>query len=228
MKNKNQQAGKTFSGILIGLVLAVVVVAGLLWFLNNNKTTFQHQEPAKPEQIREPDILNPPGLNTESSASNQNTDGSTDGSGVVDEGEDTSPPPVVKVEPTQPKIIPKEHKDDAGKKNVDKPIKVSPEDILNSGSLEKAQAKAKKEQSPAVKTSKNVVYQVGSYAKEETADAQRAQLVMLGIDAKIEKAQVGQGKTVYRVKTMPVTEAQAAIVAKNLRSNGIDYLPVSK
>lgn len=233
MKKHIHQAGKTFSGILIGLVLAVVVVAGLLWFLNNNKTTFQEHDSVVVDEV-ETEVLTPPDFNNGNSSAEENGDLTqweddldTHPEGASQELETVDKPIEPAVKPKVDNRKPQEtKKPDA--KPVEKPIKVTPEQILDNGSIEKAREKAEQDATKQVKTGKKIVLQAGSYAKQETADAQRAQLLMLGVDAHVEKAQISGGKTVYRVKTSKLAAAESAAIEKTLKSNGIDYLAISQ
>ena len=59
MKNTRTQAGKGLSGFMIGLLLATAVIAGVLFFLNKNKTPFK--QPEIQTQTPPPEILTPGG-----------------------------------------------------------------------------------------------------------------------------------------------------------------------
>ena len=67
--------------------------------------------------------------------------------------------------------------------------------------------------------------QAGSFRKRTDADRVRAQILLLGLDVKLEDAKLGDGETWYRVQVGPfqdrssVTEAQ-----KTLAGNGYDNL----
>lgn len=235
MKTQTHQTGKTFSGILIGLVMAVVVIAGLLWFLNNNKTTFQQHETVT-EEVIETEELTPPsidethleqGTSEELGSDTQweeDTDKVTPPDSIDEIIEQTNevktPQPVVK----QPAVVKEKTKTEV-KAKEDKPVKVTPEQILDNGSIEKAREQVKKDTVEQAKSAKKITLQAGSYTNEDAANTQRARLIMMGIDAKIETAQVG-GRTVYRVKTNAVAENQAAKVKSQLKNNGIDFIAI--
>lgn len=57
---------------------------------------------------------------------------------------------------------------------------------------------------------KDVSYrlQVGSFKKMADADRQKARLALLGVEADIQKVNIGQGDIYYRVLTMPFTSKQ--------------------
>ncbi len=57
---------------------------------------------------------------------------------------------------------------------------------------------------------KNVSYrlQVGSFRKMSDADRQKARLALLGVEADIQKVNIGQGDIYYRVLTMPFDNKQ--------------------
>ncbi|MDO4249091.1 MAG: SPOR domain-containing protein [Neisseria sp.] len=128
--------------------------------------------------------------------------------------------------------------------------KPSPEQILNSGNVDKARQQANKEeaerkkaeaalsgragqsqeskakidkQSAATKKSGKVVIQVGSYGNKQAADAQRAKLAMMGVSAQVVEGQAGD-KSVYRVQTGELDSEAAASVRKKLQQNGVQSL----
>ncbi len=129
--------------------------------------------------------------------------------------------------------------------------KPSPEQILDSGNVDKARQQANKEKAAqeaerkraeaalsgraggqgnqstdSAKTKSSggkVVLQVGSYGNKQTADAQRAKLAMMGVSARVVEGQV-EGKSVYRVQTGELSRDAAASVRKKLQQNGVQSL----
>ncbi|HEZ4418303.1 TPA: cell division protein FtsN, partial [Neisseria meningitidis] len=81
--------------------------------------------------------------------------------------------------------------------------KPTPEQILNSGSIEKARSAAAKEVQK-MKTSDKAeathYLQMGAYADRRSAEGQRAKLAILGISSKVVGYQAGH-KTLYRVQS---------------------------
>lgn len=125
------------------------------------------------------------------------------------------------------------------KASVQTNIKPSPELILESGNIEKAREAARRQaatknntvkpsenKKPAVQAATtttqhgNVVLQAGSFVNVRSADAQRARLAMMGIQAKVVEAQVN-GKSVYRVQTHGLNGNKATETKNTLQRNGI-------
>ena len=219
MKNTLTQAGKGLSGFIIGLLLATVVIAGVLFFLNKNKTPFK--QPEIQTQTPPPEILTPGGQQASTPPVTPASD--VLGSFIASQ-EATASTPAMPPEtsmPPQPKPQPKP------KPVTEKPTQPSPEQILNSGSVEKARAAAKQEAeqnktSPTPKSG-TVLLQLGSFKDNSAADAQRAKLAMLGVNAHVVKGSAN-GQTVYRVQTGTLSRQQAEKMAAHLRQNQIDSL----
>ena len=122
----------------------------------------------------------------------------------------------------------------AEKKAAAKP---TPEQILNSGSIEKARqaandgakqsaaksAETKKAATPkeaAKDSGKKVLVQMGSYGDRNSADAQRAKLAMLGVQSSVVTS-TANGKNVYRVQSGVMSQEAAKRVQQTLQNNGV-------
>ena len=117
--------------------------------------------------------------------------------------------------------------------------KPTPEQILNSGSIEKARkaanASAAKESSNSVSkqsvekaetaanSGKKAFLQLGSYADRSSADSQRAKLAILGVSSKVVESQNGD-KTIYRVQSNTMPQEAAVKLQKNLQGHNINSL----
>lgn len=147
------------------------------------------------------------------------------------------PPVVVKTQPKAetPKAEPKPKTAKAPKEE-----KPSPEQILESGNVEKAREQARREaiakeqerkkaeaalSGKADKSSRQgeskTVVQAGAYGNRDAAESQRAKLAMMGVNANIVQAEV-KGQTMYRVQTAPSSKESAAETRKTLQQNGVD------
>ena len=147
------------------------------------------------------------------------------------------PPVVVKTQPKAetPKAEPKPKTAKAPKEE-----KPSPEQILESGNVEKAREQARREaiakeqerkkaeaalSGKAEKSSRQgeskTVVQAGAYGNRDAAESQRAKLAMMGVNANIVQAEV-KGQTMYRVQTAPSSKESAAETRKTLQQNGVD------
>ena len=274
MNAKKKQYGKGIGGFIFGLLLATLVIGGILYFLNGDKT--KYNEVSKPQELPKPEILTPAssGMATASAVSEVSIVSDVEASAEIlgaeeppasDAGtpsdsattaEETGTAPVVappvlttstdeqqrlaeekrrteqaKQERLKQQAAQKAREAEAAKKaqtetevkkTETKPAaKPTPEQILNSGSLEKAQKEASAKQ-PAVAPSSGgrVIVQMGSYNNEQAAEAQRAKLAMIGVSANVVQA-TANGKTVYRVQSGRLNKDAAEGVSKTLQQNGV-------
>lgn len=250
--NKFSQSGKGLSGFFFGLILATVIIAGILFYLNQSgQNAFKIPVPSK--QPAETEILKPknqPKEDIQPEPADQNAlsepDAATEAeqsdaekaADKADEVEEKAGEPereepdgqavrkkvlteereqtvrekaqkkdaeTVKKQAVKPsketeKKAPKEEKKAEKEKVAPKP---TPEQILNSGSIEKARSAAAKEVQK-MKTSDKAeathYLQMGAYADRRSAEGQRVKLAILGISSKVVGYQAGH-KTLYRVQS---------------------------
>ncbi|MBJ7794721.1 cell division protein FtsN [Neisseria meningitidis] len=250
--NKFSQSGKGLSGFFFGLILATVIIAGILFYLNQSgQNAFKIPVPSK--QPAETEILKPknqPKEDIQPEPADQNAlsepDAATEAeqsdaekaADKADEVEEKAGEPereepdgqavrkkvlteereqtvrekaqkkdaeTVKKQAVKPsketeKKAPKEEKKAEKEKVAPKP---TPEQILNSGSIEKVRSAAAKEVQK-MKTSDKAeathYLQMGAYADRRSAEGQRAKLAILGISSKVVGYQAGH-KTLYRVQS---------------------------
>ncbi|HEZ0586304.1 TPA: cell division protein FtsN [Neisseria meningitidis] len=250
--NKFSQSGKGLSGFFFGLILATVIIAGILFYLNQSgQNAFKIPVPSK--QPAETEILKPknqPKEDIQPEPADQNAlsepDAATEAeqsdaekaADKADEVEEKAGEPereepdgqavrkkalteereqtvrekaqkkdaeTVKKQAVKPsketeKKVSKEEKKAEKEKVAPKP---TPEQILNSGSIEKARSAAAKEVQK-MKTSDKAeathYLQMGAYADRRSAEGQRAKLAILGIYSKVVGYQAGH-KTLYRVQS---------------------------
>ncbi|MGD2118755.1 MAG: SPOR domain-containing protein [Chromatiales bacterium] len=73
----------------------------------------------------------------------------------------------------------------------------------------------------------NYRLQVGSFKRLADADRQKARLALIGVEAGIEKVNIGQGEVYHRVLTQPFKSRQELNASrKRLQQNGINSLVV--
>ncbi len=78
---------------------------------------------------------------------------------------------------------------------------------------------------PADTPSGRFILQVGSYRSFEDADRVKANLALLGMEARIEKAVLKTGEIWYRVRVGPLTDArQMEALRAQMKANGINAL----
>ncbi|WP_373741878.1 SPOR domain-containing protein [Neisseria sp.] len=132
------------------------------------------------------------------------------------------------------------------KENARKTAKPTPEEILDSGSVEKAREAARekrreeerarrvieadngknkaerkaKSSDGQAKSGRKVYLQMGSYNQRGQADSQRAKLAMMGVSAGVVESEVN-GKTVYRLQSGAIDSAEAKRIQQTLQRNGV-------
>lgn len=242
--NINKQHGKGLSGFMLGLLLATLVIAAILFFLNrSSKDSFKQQEPVVitppvPEILTPKESASMPDLSA-SSASDLAASGVDVLEGFILEQTASEPQtaPVAPAAPSKPKVEkpaakPAQPKAETPPKPASKPApaaKPTPEQILDSGSIEKARKEAQKEaaqkaeRKPAPAAGGNLILQMGSFGDQQSADAQRAKLAMMGVSSNVVQATVN-GKTVYRVQSGRLSRAEAERTRQTLKQNGVDSL----
>lgn len=280
--NKFSQSGKGLSGFFFGLILATVIIAGILFYLNQTgqnafKSPFLSKQPAETEILKpknqpkedvQPDptdhnvLTEPDGAKTlESTDGEKNIDKQDVADKVTEVAEQTDEPE--QEEPKERNIRKKagqseEHvrgvreevsKKDAGmpKKQAVKPSetvekkavkeekkagkgktepKPTPEQILNSGSIEKARSEAAREVQKlktSVKEEATNYLQMGAYANRQSAEEQRAKLAILGISSKVVGYQAGS-KMLYRVQSNNMSADAVKKMQAELKKHGVASL----
>lgn len=273
--NKFSQSGKGLSGFFFGLILATVIIAGILFYLNQSGQN-AFKIPASSKQPAETEILKPknqPKEDIQPEPADQNAlsepDAATEAeqsdaekaADKADEVEEKAGEPereepdgqavrkkalteereqtvrekaqkkdteTVKKQAVKPsketeKKAPKEEKKAAKEKVAPKP---TPEQILNSGSIEKARSAAAKEVQK-MKTSDKAeathYLQMGAYADRQSAEGQRAKLAILGISSKVVGYQAGH-KTLYRVQSGNMSADAVKKMQDELKKHGVASL----
>ena len=277
--NKFSQSGKGLSGFFFGLILATVIIAGILFYLNQTgqnafKSPFLSKQPAEteilkpknqPEEDVQPDPTDHNVLTEPDGAKTMESTKTIDKQAVADKvtevAEQTDEPE--QEEPKERNIRKKagqseEHvrevreevsKKDAGtpKKQAVKPSekvekkalkeekkagkgktepKPTPEQILNSGSIEKARSEAAREVQKlktSVKEEATNYLQMGAYANRQGAEEQRAKLAILGISSKVVGYQAGS-KMLYRVQSNNMSADAVKKMQAELKKHGVASL----
>ena len=198
--------GGAFKGILYGLMLGLVIAAAVAWWFNRMPSPFidktggtASQAPAKPAG----DAAKP---------ASESTPG---------------PAPVnAQGENGQPIALPGKPGDPVPEKRFQFP------DILSGKTDGTTAAPAKPvdgskttEVAKPVDVPTGFYLMAGSFQKPTDAEAQKANLALIGFDASVQKAVIGE-KVWYRVKIGPFKRQDDANRARNeLKENGIDAVP---
>ncbi|MBF1298772.1 MAG: SPOR domain-containing protein [Neisseria sp.] len=234
---KSTQYGKGLAGFFFGLILATGIIAGILFFLNQgNQNVFK--ELTQPKQSEEPEILKP----QDKAEKRPTTDtSSTQADEEKAKAEKEAADKTAKDKKAADQLTDKQ-KERAERKLAEKKAaeakkqnKPTPEQILNSGSIEKARkaanASATKESSKqsaekaeaTANSGKKAFLQLGSFADRSSADSQRAKLAILGVSSKVVESQNGD-KTIYRVQSNTMPQEAAVKLQKNLQGHNINGL----
>ena len=261
---QNKPYGKGLSGFIFGLLLATLIIGVVLYFLNNTPSGIR--QPEEPETEIRPEILTP---RQERRAEPEPRPGDTaSGSGryALPPGDITDKPPVAASMPQQAST-PAQRPED--KPEQDKPAqtkpreqqrkpepeaKPTPEQILESGNVERAREQARRQrreaeakaareaEAKAARETKaaeprgsrsnaeprggngRYIVQMGSYNNPQAADTQRAKLAMLGVNARVASSKRSDGQTVYRIQSGRLSRAEAQALSEHLRGNGVDTL----
>lgn len=254
----NKPHGQGLSGFIFGLLLATLIIGVVLYFLNNTPSGIK--QPEAPKTEIQPEILTPRQERQPEQRPSDTTVGSDSGRYTLPPGDITDKPPVAASVPQQAST-PAQRPED--KPEQDKPAqtkpreqqrkpepeaKPTPEQILESGNVERAREQARRQRREAeakaareaeAKTAEQraqrnaeahsggngrYIVQMGSYNNPQAADTQRAKLAMLGVNARVTSSKRSDGQTVYRIQSGRLSRAEAQALSERLRGNGIDTL----
>lgn len=218
-----RQTGNGLTSFIVGLLIATMIIAGILYFLNKSKSDFKNPV-VNNTQASAPEILTPPASSIPDlppvtlptpTASQPAESASTPTVSASQIDEQSSRPNT----PDNPSHTPATTPNSGKSIKTENPPTVTPEQILESGSIEKALQDVQKKQN-----TKNKVYlQIGSFNNLTDADAQRAKLIMLGIDSNIITVNI-KGNTRYRVITNKMNQQEANQIQQTLQQNNFDSL----
>jgi cell division protein FtsN len=194
-----KQGGGTFLGFIIGLVLGLGVALAVAIYVTKVPTPFSNKnQPRTSAQ----DVLE------------------------TEKNKDWNPNSVLQPKaPAEPPVAPDASAAVTAPQTADKAI-TPPRPAVTAdplGDLAKAKSGLN---TPAAPTDANdpfdYVVQAGAYRTSTDADAQKAKLALLGLDAKVSERDQA-GRVVYRVRLGPFSDKNAAErIRVQLESNGID------
>jgi cell division protein FtsN len=208
MTMKNSQRGGTFMGVIIGLVVGLGLSLAVAIYVTKVPTPFSNKnQPRSSEQ--------------DTAESQKNKDWNPNTVLQTKPAAEQPPSPIVPSAEMQPKPIDKAAAAPAEPAKPDiRPPAVSADPL---GDLAKAKSGLS---TPAANTNAgdpfDYVIQVGAYRTAADADAQKAKLALMGLDAKVSERDQG-GRTVYRVRLGPYDDKAAAEkVRTRLESSSIE------
>lgn len=196
---------------MIGLVLAVAIIALLMWYMNTHKTTFQpYVPPTTPPETTEilPPLDPTAGLPPSENVTPPAEPARDDLGRLIDEldepkSDETVTPVIVRTAPTPPKNT-----------------SADPAAILAGAADKTTPAPSIVKDTDTTQGNDKAVLQIGSFTTRTQAEAQQAKLLMLDITTRIETAEVS-GQTVYRVRSGSLSRTQAQSVQQRLNENQI-------
>ena len=203
---KNSQRGGTFMGFILGLVVGLGLSLAVAIYVTKVPTPFSNKnQPRSSEQ----DIAE----------TQKNKDWNPNTILQPKPPADQPPSPIVPSAAIQPKPIEQPAAPVEAPKAEQRPA-VSADPL---GDLAKAKSGLSTPASGANAGDPfDYVIQVGAYRSAADADAQKAKLAMMGLDAKVSERDQG-GRTVYRVRLGPYDEKTAAEkVRTRLESSSIE------
>jgi cell division protein FtsN len=218
-----QQRGGTLVGFIIGLVVGLAVALGVavyvtkvpMPFMNKGQTRSADQDAAEEKKNKDWDPNAP--LYGKKAAKPGDADATSDTK--------LEPKPEPKLEAKTP-----ERKPDVATKVDPKsadPLgdlakaKTAEPKVVDAKPVEVKPAEAKQADAKAATDPFIYFVQAGAYRTAEEAEAQRAKLALLGLDAKLSERDQG-GRTVHRVRVGPMDKADAERVRAKLEAAHLD------
>jgi cell division protein FtsN len=191
--------GGAFKGILYGLMLGLVIAAAVAWWFNRMPSPF---------------------VDKTGTAGSAQTPAKPVADAAPSQAAPVAPLANAQGENGQPIALPGKPGDPVPEKRFQFP------DILSGKSDGTTSAPAKPAETTKPAEAPTGFYlMAGSFQKPADADAQKANLALIGFDATVQKAVIGE-KVWYRVKIGPFKRQDDANRARNeLKDNGIDAVP---
>ena len=204
-RDRESSGGGAFKGILYGLILGLAIAAAVAWWFNRMPSPFIDKTatpgstaPAKP-------AVTP----TAPSAPETAPATATNASG----------------ENGQPIALPGKPGDPVPEKRFQFPDLLSGKTDGTTPPAKSSDAAKTTDAAKSVEAPAGFYLMAGSFQKPSDAEAQKANLALIGFDASVQKAVIGE-KVWYRVKIGPFKRQDDANRARNeLKENGVDAVP---
>lgn len=195
---KKKSGGGTLVGMFIGLVLGVVIAAGVVWYMNQSPLPFNKQVQAQ-QQAKSDSAAKP-------------VNGSPPAAPIALPGKPGDPVPEKRFQFYD--ILP--GKSDGMPDKAGKPA----DPVVATDKKDEPKREEKKEE---VKESKTPLFlQAGSFSTAQDADNQKAKLAFMGVEAVVQQVMI-QDKTLYRVRVGPYSRIEDLNKTRaELAKSGID------
>lgn len=208
--------GGAFKGILYGVVLGLLIAAAVAWWFNRMPSPFIDKTGAAASTASAAKSAPPAAQSAQPAASASATPAT-----------DAAATPATNAQPQngQPIALPGKPGDAVPEKRFQFPDILSGKTDGTTTPAAKPAEAAKSSNTATPDTTTGTYLLAGSFQKASDAEAQKANLVLLGFDAGVEKAVVGE-KVWYRVKIGPFKRQDDLSRARSsLKENGIDAVP---
>lgn len=223
MQNLKRQQGGTILGIIIGLVIGLGIALGVAMTINKTPMPFtdkvgrQNKADSSPNQITD---LNKPLYGNKAAAKAAAKEFAKEPAEAVQVNATAQPGDAkanAKVDAKDSKmpVVDLAALVDKLKKSEGKPPEVKTADIKNDDAIAKAAAAKSDEKW-------NYYLQAGAFRDQSDAEALRAKLALMGVEAKVSERQSENG-SLYRVRVGPYVQIEAMNkVRSKLSDNGVD------
>ena len=208
-RDRESSGGGAFKGILYGLILGLAIAAAVAWWFNRMPSPFIDKTATS-------------GNSTGSSAPAKPAAAPAAGATPA-----PATPPVTNAqgENGQPIALPGKPGDPVPEKRFQFPDLLSGKTDGTTPPAKTTDAAKTTEAAKSVEAPAGFYLMAGSFQKPSDAEAQKANLALIGFDASVQKAVIGE-KVWYRVKIGPFKRQDDANRARNeLKENGVDAVP---
>lgn len=208
-RDREPSGGGAFKGILYGLILGLAIAAAVAWWFNRMPSPFIDKA-----------------ATSGSSASAKPVPAAN---GTAQPAEPASAPAVpatnAQGENGQPIALPGKPGDPVPEKRFQFPDLLSGKTDGTTPPAKTSDAAKATDAAKSVEAPTGFYLMAGSFQKPSDAEAQKANLALIGFDASVQKAVIGE-KVWYRVKIGPFKRQDDANRARNeLKENGVDAVP---
>lgn len=211
-KNRQESSGRGLYGLLAGLIIGVAAASAVVLFVTKVPMPFADKASRAPAQTLLPDVRDAPdpniGLYGKGAPAGATPGGPTDITLPPPAG---TPPAAVKQAPSLPDsvgdlIANLSKADKAGEAKPAHAARPIPGTGVATSHPKPAPgtsvAIAQPKPAPAASTQKTYYLQAGAFRSERDAEATKARIILLGLSAEVQKAQIN-GATINRVRVGP-------------------------
>ena len=225
MKQHSQRCGAA-TGFIIGLVIGLAVALAVAIYVTKVPTPFTNKNQPRSAEQDAAETQKNKDWNPNGALQSKPAAGSAETAEAVKEGakEEVKEPAKEAGKTQTAKDLNKEATKEATKESAKEAAKPEPKPAVTADPLGDLVKSKTVQATPAPSASDPFTYfvQAGAFRSQAEADAQRAKLTMMGMDAKISEREQA-GRQVYRVRLGPYDDKEVAERAKSkLDAGGIE------